>query len=338
MSKRLITTGLQYIAFLGIGLLFAWLSLRELDQEKWTQLRASLHSAKMWLVIPVSMLLLLSHYLRGLRWKLLIDPMGHQVKPMNAFLTVLVGYLVNLGVPRLGEFIRCTALSRYEKIEVEKLVGTVIVERLFDAICLVIVFGLTLGIQPDLYEKFSSAITKTASPTPADNNQIAGWVIAILILSLLGWMFWKKKKINDVLQQIKTIAQRILNGLFSVRKLNKPQSFLLLTSLIWMLYLLSGYIGFMAFDATRIYGLKEALTILSVGSIGMIISPGGIGVYAYLILHTMQQYGLDYTNALAFGWILWLVQTAVILCGGVISFGMLPWLNTPKNNSINHLS
>jgi uncharacterized protein (TIRG00374 family) len=292
----------------------------------------------MWLIIPVSMLLLFSHYLRGLRWKLLIDPMGHPIKPMNAFLTVLIGYLVNLGVPRLGEFIRCTALSRYEKIEVEKLVGTVIVERLFDAICLVIVFGLTLGLQPDLYEKFSSAFTKTASPTPADNNQLAGWVIAILILSLLGWMFWKKKKINDVLQQIKMVAQRILNGLFSVRKLNKPQSFLLLTALIWMLYLLSGFIGFMAFDATRIYGLKEALTILSVGSIGMIISPGGIGVYAYLIFHTMQQYGLDYTNALAFGWILWLVQTAVILCGGVISFGMLPWINAPKNNSINRLS
>lgn len=101
-----------------------------------------------------------------------------------------------------------------------------------------------------------------------------------------------------------------------------------------MLYLLSGYIGFMAFEATRSYGLTAALTILAVGSIGMIIAPGGIGVYAYLILHTMQRYGLDYTNALAFGWILWLVQTAVILCGGVISFGVLPWLNSQKNDSI----
>ena len=146
MSKRLITTGLQYIAFLGIGLLFAWLSLRELDQEKWTQMKASIQRAELWLIIPVSLLLVISHYLRGLRWKLLIDPMGHEVKPMNTFLTVLIGYLVNLGVPRLGEFIRCTALSRYEKIEVEKLVGTVIVERLFDAVCLLLVFGLTLSV------------------------------------------------------------------------------------------------------------------------------------------------------------------------------------------------
>ena len=93
MSKRLITTGLQYIAFLGIGLLFAWLSLRELDQEKWTQMKASIQRAELWLIIPVSLLLVISHYLRGLRWKLLIDPMGHEVKPMNTFLTVLIGYL-----------------------------------------------------------------------------------------------------------------------------------------------------------------------------------------------------------------------------------------------------
>ena len=330
MSKRLITTGLQYIAFLGIGLLFAWLSLRELDQEKWTQMKASIQRAELWLIIPVSLLLVISHYLRGLRWKLLIDPMGHEVKPMNTFLTVLIGYLVNLGVPRLGEFIRCTALSRYEKVEVEKLVGTVIVERLFDAVCLLLVFGLTLGLQPDLYENFKSAITKTSVPATTANNQYGSWIILGLLVIGVGWVVWKKIKIKEVILQFITIGKRILNGLLSIRKLKKPKSFLVLTAAIWMLYLLSGYIGFMAFEATRSYGLTAALTILAVGSIGMIIAPGGIGVYAYLILHTMQRYGLDYTNALAFGWILWLVQTAVILCGGVISFGVLPWLNSQK--------
>jgi hypothetical protein len=91
--------------------------------------------------------------------------------------------------------------------------------------------------------------------------------------------------------------------------------------------------GFMAFDTTKNYGMTEALTILSVGSVGMIVSPGGIGVYAYLVLHTMQLYDLDYTSALAFGWILWLVQTAVILFGGVISFGVLPLINSNKKNN-----
>lgn len=332
MSKRLITTGLQYLAFLGIGLLFAWLSLRELDREKWQQLSSSVQNAKLWLVIPVSFLLLLSHYLRGIRWKLLIDPLGYKIKPINSFLTVLIGYLVNLGVPRLGEFIRCTFLSRYEKVEVEKLVGTVIVERLFDAVCLLIVFGLTWGLQPDLYERFSSVLTSN-SQTATAGNPYFNWLILAFLLLFTGWIIWKKKKLTDLVDQVLTVFNRVLNGLLSVRKLKKPRSFLLLTLAIWVLYLLSGYIGFMAFDATRVYGITEALTILSVGSIGMIISPGGIGIYAYLILQTMQAYGLDYTNALAFGWILWLVQTAVILCGGVLSFGVLPWINADKEKN-----
>ncbi|MBM3158873.1 MAG: flippase-like domain-containing protein [Bacteroidetes bacterium] len=332
MSKRLITTGLQYLAFLGIGLLFAWLSLRELDREKWQQLSSSVQNAKLWLVIPVSFLLLLSHYLRGIRWKLLIDPLGYKIKPINSFLTVLIGYLVNLGVPRLGEFIRCTFLSRYEKVEVEKLVGTVIVERLFDAVCLLIVFGLTWGLQPDLYERFSSVLTSN-SQTATAGNPYFNWLILAFLLLFTGWIIWKKKKLTDLVDQVLIVFNRVLNGLLSVRKLKKPRSFLLLTLAIWVLYLLSGYIGFMAFDATRVYGITEALTILSVGSIGMIISPGGIGIYAYLILQTMQAYGLDYTNALAFGWILWLVQTAVILCGGVLSFGVLPWINADKEKN-----
>lgn len=332
MSKRLITTGLQYLAFLGIGLLFAWLSLRELDREKWHQLSSSVQNAKLWLVIPVSFLLLLSHYLRGIRWKLLIDPLGYKIKPINSFLTVLIGYLVNLGVPRLGEFIRCTFLSRYEKVEVEKLVGTVIVERLFDAVCLLIVFGLTWGLQPDLYERFSSVLTSN-SQTATAGNPYFNWLILAFLLLFTGWIIWKKKKLTDLVDQVLIVFNRVLNGLLSVRKLKKPRSFLLLTLAIWVLYLLSGYIGFMAFDATHVYGITEALTILSVGSIGMIISPGGIGIYAYLILQTMQAYGLDYTNALAFGWILWLVQTAVILCGGVLSFGVLPWINADKEKN-----
>ncbi|MBM3413706.1 MAG: flippase-like domain-containing protein [Bacteroidetes bacterium] len=333
MSKHLITTTLQYVVFFVIGLLFAWLSLRELDQEKWVQLKSAVQRANLWLIMPVSVLLLLSHYLRGMRWKLLIDPMGYQIKPINSFLTVLVGYLVNLGMPRLGELIRCTFLSRYEKVEVEKLVGTVIAERLFDAVCLLVVFGFTLGLQPDLYDIVNPVIT-TNSPTATPYNPYAIWGIVGLLLLFISWIFWKKKKISDIVQQVFIFFKRVLNGLLTVRKLQKPRIFLLLTLAIWIMYLLSGYIGFMAFEATRIYGLTEALTILAVGSIGMIISPGGIGAYAYLILQTMQWYGLDYTNALAFGWVLWLVQTAVILCGGVISFGLLPWVNSPKKKLI----
>ena len=99
---------------------------------------------------------------------------------------------------------------------------------------------------------------------------------------------------------------------------------------MWALYLTGGYIGFMALKETEQYGITEAFTVLSAGSIGMIITPGGIGAYALLIQKTMQIYGLQKGIALAFGWILWLAQTAVILIGGLISFVSIPYYNKKR--------
>lgn len=329
MSKRFITIAVQYLVFLGIGFLFAWLSLRNLNEENWQQLKQSLHQAQLWLSLPVCLLLLLSHYLRGQRWKLLIDPLGYAVKPFNSFLTVLLGYLVNLGVPRLGEFMRCTALARYEKISVEKLVGTVISERLFDGVCLLLVFCLTLGLQPHLYGSIVGTFSKnqTDAATASTEPNYTLYIFFCLFILTVGWLIWKKRKPSDVFHFIRIKLLSVIDGLLSIKKLKHPKQFLLLTLSIWALYLLAGYVGFLAFPQTAQFGFAEALTILSVGSIGMIVSPGGIGAYAYLVLYTMQLYGLDYATALAFGWTLWLVQTMVIMLGGVISFILLPWYN-----------
>ena len=99
---------------------------------------------------------------------------------------------------------------------------------------------------------------------------------------------------------------------------------------MWALYLGGGYIGFHALQETQDYGIREAFTVLSAGSIGMTITPGGIGGYAYLLEQTMQIYGLSQGVALAFGWLLWLSNTAVIIIGGLISFAALPWYNKKK--------
>jgi hypothetical protein len=101
---------------------------------------------------------------------------------------------------------------------------------------------------------------------------------------------------------------------------------------LWTFYFIGGYIGFYAFQETQQYGVKEGFAILSAGSIGMIATPGGIGAYALLIEKTMQVYGLQTGIALAFGWILWLSQTAVILIGGLVSFAALPYFNKTKQS------
>lgn len=333
MNKR-IRTILQYLIFLGLGILFAWLSVKNLDQDKIGKIKTSIANARHWLVIPVFFILFLSHYVRGLRWRLLIQPLGYNPSRANAFFAVMIGYLVNQGVPRLGEVVKCTVLSRYEKIPVEKLIGTIILERIIDAITLLIVFGITLVIQPDLYTR----IIDTFFNTPDDpQEKKVSYTLITLILSaaaiaaVLLWMYIKKKSLGDVATIIKKVGKRIAEGVGAIRHLKKRRQFVFFTISLWALYFSGGYIGFMALQETEQYGIREAFTVLSAGSIGMIASPGGIGAYAFMIEKTMQLYGLSYPIAVAFGWILWLATTAVIVIGGLISFVAMPYYNKKRN-------
>lgn len=334
MSKRFRTI-LQYLFFLGLGLLFAWLSLRNLDKEKIEKIKGAFADAKHWLIIPVFIILFLSHYVRALRWRLLIQSLGYAPSRMNSFFAVMIGYLVNQGVPRLGEVVKCTVLARYENIPVDKLIGTIILERIVDAITLLIIFGITLAIQPDLY----SRIIDTFFNTPAEPQEektsyttlITLVIAAAAVLAFFIWMYLKKKTFRDVAGIAKKIGKRIAEGVGAVRHLKKRWQFILLSVLLWGLYFSGGYIGFMAFRETEQYGIREAFTVLSAGSIGMIASPGGIGAYAFMIEKTMQLYGLSYPIAVAFGWILWLATTAVIVIGGIFSFAAIPYYNKKRN-------
>lgn len=333
LMKKKISTALQYLLFLALGLLLVWLSVRDIDADSRRQIRESLAGARFILFIPVFLILLLSHYARALRWRLLMEPMGYHPDKANTFFAVMIGYLANQVFPRLGEVLKCTLLARYEKIPADKLVGTIILERLIDGLCLLVVFGITLLLQPGLYGQLVANVFSNDSSA----TQSSGWTrylpllfLLVLVILVAIWMFVKKKNLADLRAIVQRIASRIWQGLSTVRHLKRRGSFLALTLLIWTCYLAGGYIGFHALRETSIYGIPEAFTVLSAGSIGMIITPGGIGGYALLIERTMMLYGLTQPIAAAFGWLLWISQTLIVLLGGLASFALLPWHNRRK--------
>lgn len=330
--KKSLSTILQYLLFLGLGLLLVWFSVKDIDAESWQQIRDSLREAKFVLFIPVVFILLFSHFIRALRWRLLMEPMGYRPNKANTFFAVMIGYLANQVFPRLGEVLKCTLLARYEKIPADKLVGTIILERLIDALCLLVVFGITLLIQPGLYGQLLASVFHTEPSASTANGFLnPGWVIlGLAILGILIWMRVKKKKISDLAALFRKIASRVWQGLTTIRHLKKRSLFIIYTMTIWVCYLAGGYIGFFALRETSIYGVREAFTVLSAGSIGMIITPGGIGGYALLIEKTMMLYGLSQPIAAAFGWLLWIAQTLIVLIGGLASFALLPWNNRKK--------
>lgn len=332
MKKRLRTI-LQYVFFFGLGIFLVWWSIRDLSTDDRSQIRLALKHARYLLIIPVFSILLFSHYVRALRWRLLIEPLGYSTKWSNAFFAVMIGYLTNLAIPRMGEVLKCSALARYEKVPVDKLIGTVILERIIDSISLLVVFGITLAIQPDIYSQLTDALFHTN--TGGETKKTAAYILlliaaGVVILLIAGWMIIKKKKITDLIALIKKIIKRIWQGISAIQHLKKRKQFIFLTIALWALYLAGGYVGFQALQETESYGIKEAFTILSAGAIGVIVTPGGIGAYAILLEKAMQLYGLQKGIALAFGWIFWIAQTGVILISGLFSFVALPYFNKKK--------
>jgi uncharacterized protein (TIRG00374 family) len=334
MSKKLLTF-LQYLIFAGLAVFFLWLSLRGMDKTKWKQLNDALNRAHYWLLIPVLLLLLLSHWLRALRWRQLMEPLGYSPRKINTFLAVIIGYFVNLGAPRLGEVLKCTILARYEKVPAHKLVGTIVAERAFDVICLLTVFGLTFIFQFDI---ISSLFQTSIYPFFQNKSGRLSYArLAYIVLGLVVFFVILKILFNrlghiNIVQKVRTILIGVWHGLTSVKGIKDKWLFTLYTIAIWVLYWLATWCGFFAIDETRNLGLIDALSVLAVGSVGMIVSPGGIGAYALLVQEVVAFYNIPREPyGMALGWLLWFGQFLSFVLFGTLSFIILPRINRNYN-------
>ena len=341
MKKKLLAI-LQYLFFAALAAFFVWLSLKDMNHENWEKLKDALHRAHYLLLIPVLLLLLASHYLRALRWRQLIEPLGYRPRRINLFLGVMIGYFVNVGAPRLGEVVKCTVLARYEKVPADKLVGTIVAERAFDVLCLLLVFGLTLVFQFDVIHSLTAdkfnALFHNASGQVSYIKILVLVAVLLLLLLIARWILRRYAHVT-LIQKIKGIGVNIWHGLTSVKGVSNKPLFFVYTIGIWVLYWFSTWFGFFAISETSHLTIVDALSVLAMGSVGMIVSPGGIGAYALLVEKTVAFYGVagnPYGEAL--GWLLWFGQLLSFILFGVTSFILLPRVNSRKNEATTNYS
>lgn len=324
-------TVVKFLIFLGLGIFMVVWMAKGIDERGWEQIRLSISKAHYLLFLPVFGLLLLSHYIRALRWKMLMEPLGYQPSTFNIFNAVMIGYLANLAFPRLGELLKCTILAKYEKTGPDKLVGTIVAERTIDLLCLIGVFILTILLQMDIVGQYSLHLLDQFAANAKGN---AGFVVIGLTgFIFLSWLFirWvKKHPDNPVLQKTAGIIKGITAGLTSIRYVKNKVRFTLYSILIWILYYAGTRIGFYALEEVSHLGLHEALSILSFGSIGMIVTQGGLGAYQYAVQETLALYQIDKVIGFTYGWLLWIAQTLVLLLGGLFSMIVLPIYNRNK--------
>ena len=328
MIKTKAKQGIQFILFLSLGIVLLWYSTSTLTEEDVKKVKDLVFRANLLYVFPSIGALLLSHYIRAIRWKMMLDELGTKPGLTNVFLSVLVGYFLNLVFPRLGEVAKCSLLGKYEKMPVDKLIGTIVAERILDLVCLFIVIALTIATQLDQLGAYANElIDKLVIKANQSANIVILFFSGIFILLVLGYWFFKKSK---WLKTIQSFFQGIKEGLFVFQKIEKKRMFLVYTVLIWFLYLLSIRIGFYSMLETNSLSWVPSLTILTFGSFAMIVTQGGVGAYQLAVQKTLSLYQINEVSGLAFGWLLWSVQTFMLLVVGPIAMLLLYLLNRKK--------
>ena len=314
--------------FFLLGIALIWWSLHQIPAEEWTKFTLALKQSKLWIVFPVFIILALSHFLRALRWRLIMEPLGYRPSIANTYLAVLIGYLANLAIPRLGEVLNCTLLAKYEKVPAEKIVGTIVAERAFDVISLGIVFLLALGLQFNVIEAGWNQLKSQTTDSVIDSNE-GDWKMYLIVgigIVLIALFFILRKRIPTIVASIKKIISGIWEGVMSATKLKQHNLFFLYSFGIWFLYLLATYVGLHATAGTE-SSFATAISCLAYASIGMILTPGGIGAYAYFMAKVLELNGVDYTLGLANGTLQWFSQFLIVIVLGGVSLIILPIIN-----------
>ncbi len=330
--KKKISGLFKYTLFLGLGIFLLWLTLHKAN---WEEIKNDIATANFIFLIPATIMLLMSHFSRAVRWKILMQPLGYNPGLLNTFFAVMIGYWANLAVPRLGEVLKCTILGKYENVPADKLVGTIVAERAFDVISLLAVFAITIGIQYELVGTYAASqlknlfLNKAGQVSYTKILSIIGIVVAVLfVIRLLLHRFAH----ISIIRKIKIFIIGIGQGLMSVRYIRNKGWFFFHTVLIWVLYLLSTWMGFFAMQDMNHYGIKVAFSALSFGSLGMIVpSPGGIGSYQYAVQQVLLLYGISAEKGLSLGMLIWFAQTGIIIIFGTLCFILLPVFNKSKN-------
>lgn len=333
MKKQLLS-GLKMVFFLGLGVLLVWLVLRKLtDQDKDDIYHAFISADYFWLIVTVIMIFL-SNLSRAIRWRMLIRPSGFNPSLVNTFSALMIGYLANYAVPRLGEVTRCGVLNKYENVPVSTSLGTVVVERVVDLISLGIVILATVAWKYALIAEFLQEVMNKMAGKGAGSNLKIILLATAAIFAIIVYLYRKRLKAHPVFSKVLGFVRGFWNGLISIRELKNPWLFVLHTIFIWVMYILSLYLGFFGLEKTTGLPLDASLVALVFGTFGMILVQGGIGAYPVMVSQALVLYSIPPSIGFAFGWLAWGSQTIMYVLIGVLALIFMPLINQKKNDAV----
>ncbi|HIB76889.1 MAG TPA: flippase-like domain-containing protein [Flavobacteriales bacterium] len=301
---------LTLLAFLAIGVIL-FVKLMDMVEDK-AELFDYMSSAPWWAVALTFTMGFLAIVSRGIRWLILLEPMGYKASGFRSVCAVAFGYFSNTFVPRSGELVRCAALNSTDDIPVNKLFGTVITERVVDLIMLFLFMIIAL------VTNFDAVLTLVSHISLPEGTTLMILILGAVLLLLTGIAFVKKSK------KIAEFVAGIGDGIKSVMTMKNRTAFILHTFFIWIMYFLMSYVLYSSMKGSSGISIFDSLWVMVSGGFGMVFpAPGGIGSYQWAVTLGFQSLGYDKLVGVAVGNVVWLTQTAMIIFSGALGYILL---------------
>jgi uncharacterized protein (TIRG00374 family) len=256
------------------------------------------------LLIPI---IVISHWLRAVRWAYLLSPVKEPMSRHKLFSAVMIGFMVNNVLPRVGEVVRAFAIGRSEGISKSSAFGTVVVERIIDMLTFLSILSGVLFVYPRALDPFFENVDAVRP------FFLAGSLVCLAIFVVL---FFKAESLFGILnlfrpfvpkrydERYQRLVDSFLSGFSVARRHDKFAAIIGLSFLMYFFYALGLYVPFYAFESLAGYNLDfgASVILLTISSIAFVLpAPGALGTYhSFMTISLVKLYGVDEITALSF--------------------------------------
>lgn len=327
-----IVKAIKYVALLALAGVLLYFSFKEV---KWNDFLQSLKNCNWGWIIASMVVGVLGFLARALRWRLLMLPLNKDITNREAFDGVNIAYLTNFALPRAGEVARCGVIAKTGKITFEGALGTVVLERVVDLLCLLVWVLVVLLIR---WQEFGLFMQKNLlNPILGKFNSalvpVSIFAAVIILVSLALWYYRKSILKNKFFEKIFNIVKGLKDGLLTAFRMEKKGLFFLYTFMLWGTYWLTSMCTILAFPAVSDLNAVDALFLMVIGGLGWVVPvQGGLGAYHYIVSITLAGvYSIPQTTGVIFATISHEAQALTMIVCGVISLISISFQGKKKN-------
>lgn len=302
---------------IALSVVFIYLAFRKVD---FSQMAQSFRSANYWYLLPILVILFLSHYLRAVRWRYFLDPVV-RLDTGSLFSSLMVGYAANVVMPaHLGEIVRAHMLSRKRPVSMGCAFATIVVERIIDVFALLILLALSMMVHA-----FPSWVVVSGYV------MLGGSVLlfAALILSrryepkaLMALRSFLRPFPARFAERVVSWTGRFLSGIVPLKRRVDYPVVGVLSIAIWLCYGLTFHLSLYAFDFVETYHLAwyVALVLLVITTISVVVpsSPGYVGAFHYLCQLALGLFGVPAAPALSYATVAHVMCFLPVFVAGLI--------------------